>query len=59
MSIKHLTLQDRVEWNQILSKLSKYKKDVYFTPEYYSLYQEYGDGKACCFVFEKEGEIAL
>lgn len=59
MSIKHLTLQDRVEWNQILSKLSKYKKDVYFTPEYYSLYQEYGDGKACCFVFEEKGEIAL
>lgn len=59
MSIKHLTLQDRVEWNKILSKLSKDKKDVYFTPEYYSLYQEYGDGKACCFVFEKEGEIVL
>lgn len=34
-------------------------RDVYFTPEYYSLYQNYGDGEARCFAFEKDGERVL
>ena len=42
-----------------LECLPKDSCDVYFTPEYYSLYENYGDGEAKCFVFEKDGEIAL
>lgn len=56
---KHLTLKDDVEWRRILSKFSNERKDVYFTPEYYSLYEAYGDGEATCFAFEKNGEVAL
>lgn len=52
-------LADHVEWNRYLECLPRDSRDVYFTPEYYSLYENYGDGVAKCFVFEKEGEIAL
>lgn len=43
----------------LLEKLSSSQRDVYFTPEYYSLYEAYGDGEAYFFVFEKDGELAL
>lgn len=46
-------------WKEAYSKLPSQCRDVYFTPEYYSLYENYGDGEAKCFVFEKDGEIAL
>ncbi|MBS4034545.1 MAG: peptidoglycan bridge formation glycyltransferase FemA/FemB family protein [Ignavibacterium sp.] len=32
---------------------------MYYTPEYYELYEKYGDGKALCFVYEKANKIAL
>ena len=35
------------------------QQDIYFTPEYYALYEEYGDGKAHCFVFQKDGNLIL
>lgn len=54
-----LGLADSKEWGKFLEKLPTIYKDVYFTPEYYSLYEAYGDGEAYCFVFEKDGEIAL
>lgn len=47
------------EWSSLLNRLSTSQQDTYFTPDYYSLYEAYGDGKACCFVFEKNGEVAL
>ena len=56
---KILTGKDVQEWNGFLSQLPKERRDVYFTPEYYSLYEAYGDGEAQCFVFEKDGELAL
>jgi hypothetical protein len=59
MSFKILTLNDEQEWNSNLASLPVEQQDVYFTPEYYRLYENYGDGKACCFVFEYDGEIAL
>lgn len=43
----------------MIERLPSSGQDVYFTPEYYSLYQNYGDGEARCFVFEKAGEFAL
>ena len=59
MTYKILNLADIVEWQAALEKLSPENKDVYFTPEYYSLYQNYGDGEARCFVFEEDGEVVL
>lgn len=53
------SLKDFQNWDDAINRLSAASKDVYFTPEYYSLYQNYGDGEANCFVFEKDGYIAL
>lgn len=59
MSYKVLTLKETQLWSEMLSRLPIDQQDVYFTPEYYSLYQNYGDGEACCFVFEENGELAM
>lgn len=56
---KILSLKDVVEWRRLLECLSFERSDVYFTPEYYSLYENYGDGKSLCFVFEEGGELAI
>lgn len=53
------SLLDVVPWNRYLAKLHYERIDTYFTPEYYSLYQNYGDGEARCFVFEQDGEVVL
>lgn len=58
-SVVLLTLKDLNLWNKYLQLLQKDNRDIYFSPEYYSLYQNYGDGEACCYVFEKDGEIVM
>lgn len=58
-SIRLLTLKEKSLWSDYLVNLSPERRDVYFTPEYYSLYQNYGDGEACCFIFEIDGELVL
>ena len=59
MNYKTLSLSNKNDWKKYLQKLPVEQQDVYYTPEYYELYENYGDGKAQCFVFEKDGEIAL
>lgn len=54
-----LSLENKDNWKSYLQQISADKKDVYFSPEYYSLYQNNGDGEACCFVFEKDDNIVL
>ncbi len=54
-----LTLEHKTEWNDYLLRIPADNRDIYFAPEYYSLYQNYGDGEACCFVFEKDGDIVM
>lgn len=54
-----LTLENREAWKMYLQQILPENKDIYFSPEYYSLYQNNGDGEACCFVFEKDGIIVL
>lgn len=54
-----LRLSDSLEWGKFQKKLPAEEFDVYFTPEYYSLYQKYGDGEACCFVFETDEGFVL
>ena len=56
---KVFELNDSDGWNSFFSKLPIEQQDIYFTPEYYNLYEDLGEGKAKCFVFEKDGEIAL
>ena len=54
-----LRLSDSLEWERLQKKLPAKEFDVYYTPEYYSLYQNYGGGEACCFVFENDGGIVM
>ena len=59
MNYKILTLKEKEEWTTYFSKLPKEQQDIYYTPEYYYLYEQNGDGIANCFVFEMENKIAL
>ena len=54
-----LTTSDAEKWNQYLSMLPVEQQDVYFTPEYYKLYENNGDGIAYCFVFKDHNNLAL
>jgi len=54
-----LNLTNKIKWSDYLMKLPLDQQDIYFSPEYYQLYEQNGDGKAHCFVFEKDGELAL
>ncbi len=56
---KILNVKDEQAWNEYFNLLSKSKQDVYFTPQYYKLHEEHGDGKAKCFVFIKDNDFAL
>ena len=59
MSYRILTLNEKKEWSISLEKLPVDQQDIYYTPEYYELYEKNGDGQAMCFVFEKDNDIAL
>lgn len=59
MVTKNLTLKESKEWSSLLTMLPADQQDVYFTPEYYALYEQNGDGEACCFVYEEDGKIVL
>lgn len=54
-----LSLDESDQWSEQLNRIPPDQLDVFFTPEYYRLYQNYGDGKAQCFVFENNGDTAL
>lgn len=54
-----INLSQYSNWKDHFVRIPSCKNDVYFLPEYYSLYENYGDGEAQCFVFEKDGNIAL
>lgn len=57
--IEILSLQENKRWRESTELLPREQQDVYFTPEYYALYEQNGDGKAYCFVYEEEGDIVL
>lgn len=54
-----LTNDNKSLWSEYFSKLPIEMQDIYFTPEYYDLYEKNGDGKAFCFVLEEENNLAL
>jgi len=58
-SFEILSLESRDNWNEHLKQLPVDQQDIYFTPEYYQLYENNGEGNALCFVFEKNGDIAM
>jgi hypothetical protein len=59
MSYRVITLEQFDDWKYFLSLLPKEKQDVYYSPEYYSLYETMGVGKAMCFILEENGESIL
>ena len=59
MTTNCLNLKECDGWIALLKKMASERQDIYFTPEYYSLYQNYGEGEARCFVFEQDGEVVL
>jgi len=58
-NLELLSLSDTGKWSEYLSRLPIDQQDIYFTPEYYSLYEELGDGKAQCFVFQQGNTLAM
>jgi len=54
-----LSLKDSEEWNKYLNMLPYAQQDIYFSPQYYFLYESYGDGEAICFVYQQGNKIAL
>jgi len=59
MSFKVITLREKDKWLSYLNKLPISQQDIYYTPHYYELYQSNGYGKAACFVFMKDNDIAI
>jgi lipid II:glycine glycyltransferase (peptidoglycan interpeptide bridge formation enzyme) len=58
-NISIVSTSDFSQWHKYLQRLPIEQQDIYFMPEYYKLYEENGEGKAICFIFERNGEIAL
>jgi len=56
---KILTLNEKIEWSNLLEKFPIDQQDIYYTPDYYDLCERNGDGKAMCFVFEQDGDVAM
>jgi hypothetical protein len=54
-----IDISDSQKWNGYLQRLPSKQQDIYFTPEYYRLYEELGDGKSKCLVFQKGNNVAL
>lgn len=59
MAYRLFTLNEKKLWLEYFKSLPIDQQDVFFTPDYYSLYQNYGDGEATCFVYEEEDRIVL
>ena len=54
-----LNLLEADKWKHYLSVLPIKQQDIYFTPEYYEIYQQKGDGRAECFVYKEGTHLAL
>lgn len=54
-----LNLEDTLKWKELILKLPSKQKDIYFTPEYYSLYENLGDGNAQCIIYENADNCVL
>lgn len=59
MNYELIDLTHKIAWNDSLNKIPSDQRDIYFTPEYYELCERNGEGKAMCFIFENDNQIAL
>jgi len=59
MSWEILSLQEQKKWEDYLKQLPPDKQDIYYHPNYYKIYKEYGDGEPYCFVYQQNDDIAL
>lgn len=57
--VRVMSLSDRDLWSECVLRLPKDQQDVYFTPQHYQLHEEKGEGKALCFVFELDANLAI
>ena len=58
MHYELLDLKNILRWNKILKNFENKFLDIYFRPEYHSLYEDNGDGKAYCFYYSSSyGEV--
>lgn len=56
---KILDLSHKEQWSKYLELLPRERRDIYFTPNYYELCQNNGEGEALCFVYKENNELAL
>ena len=56
---KELDLSNKSEWSDVISILPDIEQDVHLLPEYYQQNQVLGNGEPICFLYEKEGNIAI
>lgn len=54
-----LDVNDSNRWTVYLEEFLANRKDIYFAPEYYKLYEERNEGKALCFVYKTSEGVAL
>ena len=54
-----LTMKDDANWTRYLRANFSLLMNVYFTPEYYKLFEDNGDGIAECFIYDDGSNIAL
>jgi hypothetical protein len=57
--VELLDLSAAALWNDCLHKLPDSRQDIYFTPSYYRLYEELGDGIAKCIIFTEGDNLAI
>ncbi|HCY74475.1 MAG TPA: hypothetical protein DHV28_01010 [Ignavibacteriales bacterium] len=56
---KLLSLNNASDWSEYLSRLPEEMQDIYYSPEYYNIWEKNGAGKAYCFIFEDGNNIAV
>jgi hypothetical protein len=54
-----LTLKDAEKWIELVENMPLGLKDIYSTPQFYSLFEKENLTQAHCFIFKDQGEIAL
>ncbi|WP_324719209.1 GNAT family N-acetyltransferase [Salinimicrobium sp. HB62] len=54
-----LDLNDSDKWQEYLERIPEPQRDIYFSPDYYRLYEKLGDGIAKCFIVTNGKETAL
>jgi len=59
MSLTVITLEQIEKWLAALREIPIEKQDIYYTPEYYRLFEENSYGKARCLIYKKHDNIAI